>query len=207
MNDPFEQLVTIFKQFPGIGLRQAKRFVYFLLQQDPAYIDRMIRTLQQTRQHVHLCQESFQFFVDQDSQATLSPIVRNATRTKEQLMIVIKDLDLENIERTHAYEGQYFVLGNLVPMIATDVEKFVRIRELESLITKRVEENNLREIIFSTPTNPEGEHTRAYVLNRIQPLVTQFNLTITTLGRGLSTGTELEYIDPETFRNALIGRG
>ena len=207
MHDPFEQLVTIFKQFPGVGLRQAKRFVYFLLQQDPTYIDRMVRALQNTRQHIHLCHESFQFFVDQDPNATLSPIVRSTTRTKEQLMIVVKDLDLENIERTNAYNGQYFVLGNLVPMIATDIEKFVRIKELESLITKRIEENNLQEIIFSTPTNPEGEHTRAYVLSRIQPLIDQYNLKTTTLGRGLSTGTELEYIDPETFRNALSGRG
>lgn len=207
MNDPFEQLVNLFKQFPGVGLRQAKRFVYFVLQQEPAYIDRMTRALQNTRQHIHLCQESFQFFVDQDPHVTLSPIVRSTTRTKEQLMIVVKDLDLENIERTNAYDGQYFVLGNLVPMIATDVEKFVRIKELESLITKRAQENNLQEIIFSTPTNPEGEHTRTYVLGRIQPLIDQYNLTTTTLGRGLSTGTELEYIDPETFRNALIGRG
>jgi recombination protein RecR len=206
MNDPFEQLVTLFKQFPGVGLRQAKRFVYFLLQQDPTYVDRMVRALNNTRQHIHLCAESFQFFVDQDSTAILSPIVRDSTRTKEQLMIVIKDLDLENIERTHAYQGQYFVLGNLVPMIATDVEKYVRINQLESLITQRAQNNNLNEIIFSTPTNPEGEHTRAFVLSRIQTLLDQFNLKTTTLGRGLSTGTELEYIDPDTFRNALNGR-
>ena len=206
MHDPFDQLVQIFKQFPGIGIRQAKRFVYFILQQDQIFIDRMILGLQNTRQHIHLCQESFQFFADQDPNATLSPIVRDASRTKSQLMIMIKDLDLENIERTNAYQGQYFVLGNLVPMIATDVEKFVRINELETLINQRAQNNGLQEIIFSTPTNPEGEHTRAYVLGRIQPLIDQFNLKTTTLGRGLSTGTELEYIDPDTFRNALTGR-
>lgn len=207
MTDPFEQLVHIFKQFPGIGIRQAKRFVYFLLQQDPAFIKMMIHTLGESRKHIHLCQESFQFFVDDNPEAILSPLVRNLSRNKEQLMIVIKDMDLENIERTNAYHGQYFVLGNLVPMIAQDVEKFVRIYELENLITKRAKENNLKEIIFATPTNPEGEHTRAYVHGRIKPLIDQFGLTVTTLGRGLSTGTELEYIDPDTFRNALSGRG
>jgi len=206
MHDPFDQLVQIFKLFPGIGIRQAKRFVYFLLQQDQNFINRMTQALQGTRENIHLCQESFQFFTDQDPAAILSPIVRDTTRTKTQLMIVVKDLDLENIERTNAYQGQYFVLGNLVPMIATDVEKFVRINELEALIIQRAQNNDLQEIIFSTPTNPEGEHTRAYVLGRIQTLIDQFNLQTTTLGRGLSTGTELEYIDPDTFRNALSGR-
>ena len=31
MEDPIEKLSQYFKEFPGIGERQAKRFVYFLL--------------------------------------------------------------------------------------------------------------------------------------------------------------------------------
>ena len=35
--DIIEKLTEIFKEFPGIGERQAKRFVYFLMSRTGAY--------------------------------------------------------------------------------------------------------------------------------------------------------------------------
>ncbi len=121
-------------------------------------------------------------------------------------MVVLKDMDIEAIEQTHVYKGQYFVLGGLVPMIEEHVERYVRIQPLIDLIRQRAESNHLEEIILALPYNPEGEHTRLYVAKKIEPLVEKLNLRITTLGRGLSTGTELEYIDTDTFENALSTR-
>ena len=38
MDDPIEKLSLYFKEFPGIGERQSKRFVYFLLHKNPNYV-------------------------------------------------------------------------------------------------------------------------------------------------------------------------
>jgi recombination protein RecR len=64
----------------------------------------------------------------------------------------------------------------------------------------------LKEIILALSLNSEGEHTREFVEGLISPLVKKYSLKVSILGRGLSTGTELEYSDAETIKNALAGR-
>ncbi|MEK9185937.1 MAG: recombination protein RecR, partial [Patescibacteria group bacterium] len=54
--------------------------------------------------------------------------------------------------------------------------------------------------------NPEGENTADFVKKIITPLLKPAT-KISMLGKGLSTGTELEYTDPETLKNALKNRG
>jgi recombination protein RecR len=203
-----EQLTKLFRAFPGIGSRQARRFVYFLLQQDDAYVRELMQLITQSRKHMHLCQESFQFFYDDNPSEVFSPLVRNPSRSKETLMIVLKDMDLESIEKSNVYQGQYFVLGGLAPMIATQGHGTMRSQELLNIIRKRAEgaQSPLREIILALPLTTEGEHTRQTVQNLIEPLAQKYSIKISTLGRGLSTGTELEYIDHDTLASALEGR-
>jgi len=45
-----------------------------------------------------------------------------------------------------------------------------------------------------------------YIADSLSPLVERNHLKISYLGRGLSTGTELEYSDKETLKNALERR-
>ncbi len=206
MHPEFEQLIQLFKKFPGIGQRQARRFVYFILQQPDTYTRKLVDGIQNTRRRFHLCQESFQYFYDDNPNETLSPIVRDSERTKEFLMVVLKDMDLEAVEQSHVYNGQYFVLGGFIPMLEGKSTATARTHELLDLITQRANNNNLREIILALPLNPEGEYTRAFISAQLEPLAQQFNIKISTLGRGLSTGTELEYIDHDTFQNAFEGR-
>ncbi|HEY4524333.1 MAG TPA: recombination protein RecR, partial [Candidatus Paceibacterota bacterium] len=62
--------------------------------------------------------------------------------------------------------------------------------------------NQWREIIIALAVNPEGDNTNEY----LQKMLAPSKIKITILGRGLSTGTELEYSDAETLRNALKNR-
>src|SRR3989338_7116282 len=201
-----EQLAGLFRKFPGIGSRQTKRFVYFLLQQDETYVQELISTIIKVRKHTHLCKESFQYFIS-DNNEILSPIVRDENRNKKILMVVLKDIDIEMIEKSHVYMGQYFVLGNFVPIIETRIyDDNVRLPQLLNLIEQRATNDNLQEIILAFPLNTEGEHTRRYIQTRIEPIVNKYKIKISTLGRGLSTGTELEYIDNDTFTSAFETR-
>ena len=65
-----------------------------------------------------------------------------------------------------------------------------------------VAENNLKEIILGLSATAEGDHTRQILQEKLK----SSNLKISSLGRGLSTGSELEYADPDTIAQALGNR-
>jgi recombinational DNA repair protein RecR len=65
---------------------------------------------------------------------------------------------------------------------------------------------DLKEIILAFSLSPQGDHTDHFVRSEINKIADEFNIKISSLGRGLSTGTELEYSDNETLRNALKNR-
>lgn len=200
-----EKLTEYFLKFPGIGPRQGERFVYFLLREPPSFALRLAEAITEVRKHARLCKESYAYFYTTDPKETLSPIARDKNRDRSLLMIVEKDNDLENIERSRCYNGNYFVLGGVLPFLEKEPDTKIRAKELREVVTKRAKEG-LKEIILALSANPDGEHTASYVKELLLPLIKEHKIRISILGRGLSTGAELEYSDPETIKNALVGR-
>ena len=203
--DHLNRLHDLFKQFPGIGPRQAKRFVYFLLNTSEGFRDALIKEISELASRVATCTSCYRYFDNRGLEVRKCPVCRDESRDKESLMIVAKDVDLDAIEKSRVYKGNYFVLGSSLSLIEKDPESKIRTKELASAIESRAK-GGLKEIILALSLNSEGEHTREYVENYIAPLVKAHALKVSILGRGLSTGTELEYSDAETIRNALLGR-
>ena len=54
--DTIEKLIEIFKEFPGIGERQAKRFVYFLMAKNGSYIDNFLLLVKDLKKEVAQCE-------------------------------------------------------------------------------------------------------------------------------------------------------
>ena len=115
------------------------------------------------------------------------------------LMVVPRDIDFEAVERSGSYQGYYFILGGVVPILEKAPEKRIRIKELEIRISK---DKNIKEIILAMNANLDGENTAEFIKQKYQGL----SLIFSSLGRGLSTGAELEYADPETLKNAFLHR-
>ena len=201
--DNTQRLIELFKEFPRIGPRQAKRFVYFLLNKNPAYVNDLAKLMTEVRSTVHSCDTCFRFFPNTDN--TSCSICRDQSRDKTSLMIISHDVDLENIEKTHFYNGYYFVLGGTVPILEKTPEKRIRQKDLLKIIEKKIK-NGLSEIIIALNYNPEGENTLTYLNELLSKGLFDSKVKISTLGRGLSTGTELEYSDSETIKNALKNR-
>ncbi len=199
MTNSIEKLSELFEKFPGVGKRQAKRFVYFLLRKNSGYSKDISDAILSLKKNIRLCEESFQFFYSERGD-TLSPIARDENRNNSKLMIVEKDSDLENIERMGVYSGKYFVLGGSIPVLSKEPTQYIREAELLRIIEKKKE--NLKEIILALSVNPQGENTLEY----LQKILEKFNIKISILGRGLSTGTELEYSDKDTFLSAFDNR-
>lgn len=218
--DSFRDLESYFAEFPGIGPRQAKRFVYFLLHKNKNWSGELSRLVSELHNGITICSECFRIFPKAsvhsqktaDNSAPLCPICANSHRDQAVLMIVSRDLDLEAIEKSGVYHGLYFVLGGTVPILEKEPEKKIRLSELRAKVKRMLSPSDpltpaLREIVIATSANPEGEHTADYIKEQLTAVITAQNpVRISYLGRGLSTGSELEYSDKETLKNALENR-
>jgi len=208
-----EKLAEIFSKFPGIGPRQSKRFVYFLLTRNRSFLEDLSSNLLSLKKNIRTCEFCQRFYQSENSDSKFCKICVNKDRDSHILMIVEKDAELENIEGTGAYNGKYFVLGGTVPILEENPESRVRSKELLSLIKRETsarggsasggKENGLNEIILATSANPEGDSTHSYLMSLLKSLN---GIKVSTLGRGLSTGTELEYSDKDTIKSALENR-
>lgn len=201
--DIIDKLAEIFKEFPGIGERQARRFVYFLMSRNGAYNENLSSLISDLKKEIAQCRECFRFFILGRNKEKLCDICANANTDSSTLMIVEKDSDLESVKKSGTYHGKYFILGGLVPIVEKSTKNRVRIEELKKKISG---ENELKEIILAFSLSPQGDHTDSYVREQIKEMAEKMNIKISSLGKGLSTGTELEYSDNDTLRNALKNR-
>ncbi|TAK57593.1 recombination protein RecR [Patescibacteria group bacterium] len=204
--DSIHSLIQYFTELPGVGPRQAKRFVYFLLSRNGRYLDEMCRLIQELKNTIRTCGECFRFFPNDVRGELVCSICKNKNRDSASLMVVCRDVDFETIEKNHIYNGKYFILGGTVPVLEKTPEKKIRLNELLATVEKRAVSNGLKEIIFAMSVNPEGENTLDFLKQSLTPLAQKYSLTMSALGRGLSTGTELEYSDSDTIKNALKNR-
>ncbi|MEK7588196.1 MAG: toprim domain-containing protein [Patescibacteria group bacterium] len=201
--DVIDKLTEVFKEFPGIGERQARRFVYFLMSRNGEYSGNLSRLILELKKEITQCKECFRFFILNNNTDHVCDICKNPNSDNSLLMVVEKDSDLESMKKSRMYSGKYFVLGGLVPIIEKSTPTRVRIHELLEKISKN---KDLNEIILAFSMSPQGDHTDFYIRNEIKERVSRLNIKISSLGRGLSTGTELEYSDNETLKNALKNR-
>ncbi|MEY2672011.1 MAG: recombination protein RecR, recombination protein RecR [Candidatus Parcubacteria bacterium] len=197
-----EILAQLFKEFPGIGERQAKRFVYFLLHKNPTYIRELSDAIVAVKNSIKQCPSCYLFF--QSNNGVLCETCANPKTDHTSLLIIEKDADYESIKKSKNYSGMYFILGGLIPIVTKDTPNFVRINELTKTIENRYKNENLKEIIIALSLNPQGENTDTHIRELLNNY--EGKIKISSLGRGLSTGSELEYADSETIKNALRNR-
>jgi recombination protein RecR len=197
--DPIEELARAFARLPGIGPRQGKRFVYHLLGAQPAERERFATLVRELGASVRQCPECQRFFTGGAPLGTCRACA-DASRDRALLMLVEKDQDLAAIERAGTWRGRYFVLGGTLTLSGKGA---IRERELLALVERRLADG-LAEIVLALSATTEGEHTADHVRLLLAPY--RNRLTISALGRGLATGSELEYADAETLRAALAGR-
>jgi len=202
-----ERLTKLFAEFPGIGPKQARRFVYFLITRSGGYIEELKKEIKELRDEIEMCSDCKRYFVKNGDQAVKTCVVCSDTsRDQSSLIIVGRDIDFENIEKSHSFNGKYFILGGLVPILDKNPETKIRLTELYNSIDKNGKTGVLKEIILALDANSEGEYTGELIKSHLSPLVLKYNIKISEFGRGLSTGTELEYSDAETIKNALKNR-
>ena len=192
-----DRLAEEFLRFPGIGPRQAQRVARFVVRQTKAATERFTTAIERARARIMQCTACNRFA---ERNGDVCARCGDARRDSSLLMVVERDEDADAIERTKQYQGLYFILGGALPLKP----------DLDSRVSKEIQKIASRarshaEIIIATSATPEGDHT-AREIGRVLS-ESESKAKITRLGRGLSTGSELEYIDEETLAHALRNRG
>ena len=197
---PIQSLINQFTKFPSVGPRQAARFVFHLLKRPEKDIKEFAQALIALKETSHclLCYRS----IEKTEPPLLCSICKNNKRDKTVICIVEKDTDIEAIEKTKRYNGLYHVLG-LSETSFLD-QGFRKLAHLDNLINRIKKSKDIKEIIIATSATTNGDTLSLYISRLLKPY--SENIKITRLGRGLSTGSELEYMDDETLTNAFLNR-
>jgi recombination protein RecR len=188
-----ENAVNEVAKLPGIGKKSALRLVMHLLKQDVPFTENLADALITLRKEIKYCSKCFNI-ADED----LCNICLSKNRDTKTICVVETFKELIAIENTAQYKGLYHVLGGLISPIENISPEQLQI---DSLV-KRIEQENIQEVILALATSMEGDTTAFYLTKKLK----EFPIKITTLARGLPVGGELEYTDEITLGRSIQTR-
>ncbi len=188
-----ENAVNEVSRLPGIGKRTALRLVLHLLKQPSDHTKFLTEALVKLRNEVKTCKKCHNI-----SDSILCDICSNPNR-KEEIVCVVEDIrDVMAIENTGQFRGLYHVLGGKISPIEGIGPQNLNI---ESLVEK-VKSGEVKELIFALSSTMEGDTTNFYIYKQIE----EFNVTTSTIARGIAVGDELEYADEVTLGRSIQNR-
>ncbi|WP_129671529.1 recombination mediator RecR [Candidatus Chloroploca sp. Khr17] len=191
--EPVARLIDELARLPGIGPKTASRLTFFLLRAEAEQTRTLAEAILAMRAQVTLCRRCYNITVGE-----LCAVCTSTTRDQSKLCVVEEPLDVLAIERTGAYRGLYHVLhGHIAPLEGIYREDL----KIDQLIA-RVRSEPIDEVILAMNPNTEGEATAFLLLKDLASL----GVRITRPARGLPTGGDLEWADPDTLGSAFEGR-
>jgi recombination protein RecR len=201
MNVKFRNTIKLIQKLPGVGPRQATRFILALLQKDEAELHELGHAISNLKKEIRFCNQCFNI-----SETDLCHVCSDKKRDASKLLVVEKVTDLDSIERSGVYKGLYHVLGGAISPLDGLTQDRLRFRELNARVADLCDSKGL-ELIIATNPNASGETTSLYIRELFASADWQKKgVSITRLGRGLSSGSNLEYADEITLKNALESR-
>ncbi len=188
-----ENAVFEFSKLPGVGQKTALRLVLHLLDQDKADVERFSHSVSKLRNEIQYCRVCHNI-----SDHSVCDICASYKRNRQLICVVEDTRDVMAIENTNQYNGVYHVLGGLIsPMDGIGPADL----EIESLV-QRLKANEVKEVIFALSATMEGDTTIFYLHKKLK----DFNISLTTIARGIAFGGELEYADEITLGRSIVTR-
>jgi recombination protein RecR len=187
------KLISELAKLPTIGPKTAQRLAFYILKTPQEDVKRLAEVIVEVKEKIKNC--SICYNITEDDPCS---ICRDIKRDKKIICVVEQASDIIAMEKTKEYKGTYHVLGGAISPLDGITPEHLRIKEL----LKRIEDNQVEEIIIATNPNVEGEATSLYLTKLIKPL----GLKLTRIAYGIPVGGDLEYADEVTLAKALEGR-
>ena len=188
-----EHLIQLLGKLPGLGPRSARRAVLYLMQRREAMMLPLAAALDGVARTMRTC--GICGNLDTDDPCAIC----RDTRRNAALVCVVEDVgDLWAIERTHAFDGRYHVLGGLLSALDGVRPEDLTITELVA----RGATCEVHEIILAMNATVEGQSTAHYLSDRLA----ETGVKLSRLAHGVPIGGELDYLDEGTLAAALKAR-
>lgn len=187
------RLMEEFQRLPGVGPRSAERLAYFILKQPAEKALALATAINTVKAQIKNCSRCFNL-TEQD----LCEICQDQRRDHSIVCVVEQPSDLISLEETGLCNwGYHVLLGHLAPLEGITPDDLT----IDALL-RRIEDGGITEIIMATNPNMEGDGTSLY----LHSLLSDSNVEITRLARGLPTGGSIEYANKNILHDAIIGR-
>jgi recombination protein RecR len=188
-----ENAVNELARLPGIGRKTALRLALHLIRQEVEQVDLFSLAIKTMRHEIKRCKICHNI-----SDNDVCDICSNPKRD-HSLVCVVQDIrDVMAIENTNQYSGMYHVLGGIIsPIDGIGPDDLT----IESLVIK-ASGYEIKEIILALPATIEGDTTNYYLSKRLS----QFQLVLSTIARGIAVGDDIEYADEITLGRSIINR-
>ncbi len=178
---------------PGIGKKSALRLALHLLKQPESQAIALGESLKKLVTEIKFCRDCHNF-----SDSEICEICSNPKRD-EAILCVVEDVrDVMAIENTGKYRGKYLVLGGKISPMEGIGPNQLNIFSIE----KKLENQNVKELIFALSATMEGDTTAYYIYKKFK----NFPVNFSTIARGISVGDELEYADEISLGRSIQNR-
>ena len=187
------RLIEELSKLPGIGGKSAQRLAFYIIHLSTEKAESLANSILQAKLNVKYCSVCCNL-TDMDPCQTCT----NTKRDPKIIMVVEDPRDMAAYERTREFHGLYHVLhGAISPMHGVGPGDLT-IKDL----LKRLQSDDIKEVIVATNPNVEGEATALYISKILKPL----GIKVTRIAHGVPVGGDLEYVDEVTLSRALEGR-
>ncbi len=187
------RLIDQFNRLPGIGAKTAQRLAYYVLSMPKEDALAFSQAITDAHNSIHKCAKCCNLTDDE-----LCPICKSMNRDKTTICVVEEPKDVVALEKTQEYSAMYHVLHGVISPLNGIGPEQLSIKEL----VKRVQDDDVKEVIMATNATAEGETTAIYISRLLKPL----GVKVTRLAYGIPVGGDLEYADEITLARALEGR-
>ena len=188
-----ERLIQLLARLPGLGPRSARRAALFLIKKREQIMAPLASALQVALDKIQICKVCGNIDTQNPCAVCSDP------RRDDSILIVVADVaDLWALERAHALNARYHVLGGtLSPLDGVGPQDLA----IDSLIS-RVEREAVAEVVLALNATVDGQTTAHYITD----LLHGTNVKITRLAHGVPVGGELDYLDEGTLAAAIRQR-
>ena len=188
-----ERLIQLLSRLPGLGPRSARRAALFLIKKREQIMTPLAAAMQTALEKIEICQVCGN--IDSQNPCTVCTDVRR----DPAIIVVVADVaDLWALERAHAVNARYHVLGGtLSPLDGIGPEDL----SIDALVS-RAHAPEVTEIILALNATVDGQTTAHYITD----LLHDANVKVTRLAHGVPVGGELDYLDEGTLSAAIRQR-
>ncbi len=178
---------------PGIGRKSALRLALHLLKQPESQALALGDSLKKLVTDIKYCKDCHNF-----SDSEICEICANPKRNEEILCVVEDVRDVMAIENTGKFRGKYLVLGGKISPMEGIGPNQLNISSIE----RKLENKEIKELIFALSATMEGDTTSYYIYRKFK----NFDVNFSTIARGISVGDELEYADEISLGRSIQNR-